>query len=279
MTGLFRPANEQSRDHAATRIGMIWKIRLDRNPSFSTNSFQVQRLSKGKNKLCSLWRKSYASVVEMRNIFLCVVVSLEGDVGAFLRALIYAFGYFEEWSCHRSDAERGAIGRVDVAGRSGASVILKRYGSSTRVITHRTADLACADCEYITPREPIPLFIPMRLYLAYGVWTEGDGAKVLFSRDYFPLWRIREDAKPERLKPWQWIHYVDQRYFWEGSRAPWVDPAFFQCELDRLKSFGVCGLPLLVEALPIVVSRDDAHSFSDAVSILAKTYQASTAAA
>ena len=36
------------------------------------------------------------------------------------------------------------------------------------------------------------IFFPLRFWMSYGIWTEADGAKVLFSRDYCPLWKIQE---------------------------------------------------------------------------------------
>mgnify|MGYP000855220764 CR=1 FL=1 len=49
---------------------------------------------------------------------------------------------------------------------------------------------SCADFEVVTPRTPLPDYVPSRLWLPYGYWTLTDGSEVMFSRDYFPLLSI-----------------------------------------------------------------------------------------
>lgn len=47
-----------------------------------------------------------------------------------------------------------------------------------------------------------------------------DGSRVLFSRDYLPLWRIA-DGKVERVKPTTAVYsYRDRHWFREGD-GPW----------------------------------------------------------
>jgi len=162
---------------------------------------------------------------------------------------------------------RGAIGKLKTSGRNGEPVILKNFGPPVHVITHGSGNAGVADFEYVTPRKPLPLFIPMRLYLAYGAWIEDEGATVLFSRDYCPLWRIREGQRAERLEPWNRIRFVHQSWFWDDRNTPWSDPELCKKEMNRLSDYGLIGLPLLVEILPIVVHGDDVN-FTDAVGFL-----------
>lgn len=172
--------------------------------------------------------------------------------------------------------ERGAIGKLKVSGRYGEVVILKEFGRATRVITHKSGRAGVADFEYMTPTKPADLFIPMRLYLAYGMWTEADGAKVLFSRDYCPMWRLIKDRKPERLKPWARIAYVNVEFFWgdrEFVRWPWRDEKMHHEEIDRLHKFGISGLPRLVEALPLVVLRGDIGDYVEAVEEMRRQHE------
>lgn len=164
--------------------------------------------------------------------------------------------------------ERGTIGKLKTAGRNGEHVILREYGRPTRVITHKSADEIVANFEYVSPKQAIPLFIPMRLYLPYGVWTEADGAKVLFSRDYMPLWRLRDGHAPERIFPWLRIKHIEQSWFWGDENTPWSKPETYKREIVRLEAFGIRSLPLLVEALPLIVQRDDIRDFKDAVPIM-----------
>ncbi len=58
--------------------------------------------------------------------------------------------------------------------------------------------------EVVTPRFPLPDFVPSRIWLPYGVWKLSDGSEVLFSRDYLPMWRVSSE-RTERLAPRLWI--------------------------------------------------------------------------
>lgn len=78
--------------------------------------------------------------------------------------------------------EPGAVGEFKTSGRSGESVILRSYGEPTRVISHRSVESLIAGSEYVSPKAPASLFIPMRLYLAYGVWTEARCKGFVFTR-------------------------------------------------------------------------------------------------
>ena len=99
-------------------------------------------------------------------------------------------------------------------------VILRSFGRPTTVITQKNVG-GVADFEYISPRNPPLLFLPLRLYLPYGHWIETDRAKVLFSRDYKPMWRIREGMVVERLNPALWVRFREQVHYWDDNRTPW----------------------------------------------------------
>lgn len=174
--------------------------------------------------------------------------------------------------------QRGSVCRINSAGWRGQSVILKRFESPLRVITESSTDATVADFELVSPRQPLPLFVPMRLYLAYGVWTEKDGARVIFSRDYKPLWRLNADAKPIRVDPWDWIQFDREEWFWSDTSAPWSSKARYEAELERLEGFGVDGLPKLVETLPYLVLHDDLTSIGGAVERLQAKYASVRAA-
>jgi hypothetical protein len=169
--------------------------------------------------------------------------------------------------------QRGSIGKLKSPGRNGELVILKRFGRSTYVLTHKTPDAAIADFEFVSPRHPVPLFVPMRLYLPYGVWTEKNGARVLFSRDYMPLWRLSVGEKPARINPWDRIYFEKEEWFWDDTKTPWSSKARYENELKRLQDFGVAGLPRLVETLPYLILRDDLNSIGDAVDLLREKYE------
>jgi hypothetical protein len=166
----------------------------------------------------------------------------------------------------------GAIGRLKTRGRNGEAVILRSYGyAKTSVVTHRGVG-SVADFEYITPKIIPPLFMPMRLYIPYGAWTEPDGSKVLFSRDYFPLWRISNGKKPERLNPWLRIRFTHEEWFWDDTTTPWSSSRRFQDMRQSMEAMGIYSLPILTDALPILVnSNDEIQCMRDALPTLRQT--------
>jgi hypothetical protein len=133
-------------------------------------------------------------------------------------------------------------------------------------------DSIVANFEFASPIRQAPLFIPMRLHLSYGAWTEKDGTRVLFSRDYKPLWRLKAGETPARLNPWDRIQFEKQEWFWDDTTTPWSNEARFEHEMNRLQDFGVTALPRLVETLPYLVLRDDLTSINDAVDLLRDKY-------
>jgi hypothetical protein len=147
----------------------------------------------------------------------------------------------------------GSIGRLNVPGRKDETVILRSFEWPTTVITHGGVT-TIADFEYVSPRKPSALFVPIRLYLPYGVWKEKDGSEVLFSRDYKPLWRIRKGKRPERVEPWIWIKFVDQHWFWKDTNAPWRSSETKVQMENLLNSHQIAMLPVLADALPLLVN-------------------------
>ena len=174
--------------------------------------------------------------------------------------------------------QRGSVGKVKSPGWNGEIVILKKFGRPTNIITHKSPNSGVADFEYQVPRQSLSLFIPMRLYLLYGSWTEPDGSIVLYSRDYMPMWRLREGKKAERTNPWERIRFDHQQGFWDDSNTPWTSPSRHNEELARIAAYGICGLPLLVEALPLLVLRDDLRNADDAVKVLREAREKRVAA-
>ena len=148
--------------------------------------------------------------------------------------------------------QRGAVGTLKTAGRNGEVVILREYGRPTETISHR-AVTSVGDFEYMSPRVARPLFLPMRLYLPYGYWTEADGARVIFSRDYKPMWRLRAGQPIERVDPWLRISFAALTHLWPGSQAPWWSKELKAFLDNYLIQNGICMLPILADALPLLV--------------------------
>jgi len=147
----------------------------------------------------------------------------------------------------------GTIIKTKLSGVKPEPAYIKSYGSGVELIMNGSISALLADFEITKPRKPLKPFVPARLKHIYGVWTEKDGAKVLFSRNYKPLWRIREGKRPERLSPWKWISWTDQKWFWDDANPPWRSISRQREEEDRLLSFGITALPLLVDVLPIIL--------------------------
>jgi hypothetical protein len=158
---------------------------------------------------------------------------------------------------------RGAIGRVKSPGWHEV-VILRSFDKPTTVIAQKNVG-HIADFEYVSPRNPPSMFLPMRLYLPYGYWVEDDGAKVLFSRDYKPMWRIRSGAEPERLEPWLRIKWRDQFFMWDGVQTPWNSPTLKRCLEDSLSGHGIRTLPIWADSLPLLIQDDNLTHFSHAI--------------
>jgi hypothetical protein len=143
-------------------------------------------------------------------------------------------------------------------------VILRKFGQPTEVLFQRAFDSIMADFEYVTPRTPIPLFVPAALYVAYGAWTLADGSKVLHSRDYLPLWHVKQGNRPVAANPADWVDYVAYEYFWDDRSAPWESARRLSEERQRLVDFEITGLPNLVEILPDLIFSDRPRSIRGA---------------
>ncbi len=126
-------------------------------------------------------------------------------------------------------------------------------GRPVQIITDNRCGI-CSRSEIAIPRIPLSPFVPHRLWLAYGAWTEPGGATVLFSRDYAPMWRVRDGLPPQQVSPIEWIKFEREDRFWEDATAPWEDRRRIAEEEARLKSLGINGLPALVDLLPLMVA-------------------------
>jgi hypothetical protein len=160
---------------------------------------------------------------------------------------------------------KGEVGKVKSLPSGEAVGILRQFGRPTRVITNKSANTILADFEYTSVRNPLPFFIPMRLYLPYGHWIEKDGSWVLFSRDYFPLWRIRKEKAPERLDPSERIKFTFENHYWGRHRWPWSHPDLYDELIEQLDEHGIRSLPRSVEILKLVLDNDQIDDFSDAI--------------
>ena len=155
---------------------------------------------------------------------------------------------------------RGQPGsRVKVVsdGRNARRAYLRQAGRPTWVI-YDDGPGTCADFEAVAEPSGVD-FIPRRLWAPYGHWTLDDGSIVVFSRDYYPLWRLI-DGRVERPQPWWWIVGIRREFHfgvslglddhqWDSGKTHALAMAF----LDR---HGVVGLPKLVDLMERLMTTD-----------------------
>lgn len=148
------------------------------------------------------------------------------------------------------------------------TTILQDNGKSTR-----------ADFEVTTPRIPLPDFVPSRLWLPYGFWTLKDGSEVLFSRDYYPLWRIN-GGQVERLDPWLWIDgKMNETHFAPPRSSVWSSGPAREAALAKLGDYRIADVPRLADIMAHLI-EPDIESFGAAVARLrARSYPEAVAPA
>lgn len=153
---------------------------------------------------------------------------------------------------------RGMFGSV-VRGSPGYLLPKSADSRSTSRIVFSSGIGGLADFEVLTPRLPVPDFLPARFWLPYGYWTLADGAVVPYSRDYLPLWHIDLDGKVTRPEPWYWIKGIARNLnFPEACQTPgiWSYGHSYAAATQFLRDRRVLGLPRLVEAFPFMFEAE-----------------------
>ena len=114
-----------------------------------------------------------------------------------------------------------------------------------------------ANSEVITPKTPLPDFVPSRLWLPYGFWTFADGSTVIFSRDNVPMWKI-VGGQTERLEPWTTIQGWEERaYFPEMAGAiSWSSGSARSLAVAFLDAHRIFEPPKLLDVMPYLFKRD-----------------------
>jgi hypothetical protein len=80
------------------------------------------------------------------------------------------------------------------------------------------------------PRRPAHADIErMCAELPYGYWRDATGRLVVFNRRYRPLWQRLPDGTIERANPYEWIEFVEQRWF------NYTDARYAKTARDRLR--------------------------------------------
>lgn len=172
--------------------------------------------------------------------------------------------------------EPGWVVETKVRGHEKETAIIRGTGRDILLIMRSSDAAARGPNEIKNPREALPLFIPWRLYFPYGFVTEDDGGKVVFSRDYHPMWRIRKGKAPERLLPWGQIYNHSMQHFWGDGPINWHSPTLEAEAIALLEELGVRSMPHLVDLLPAMIHGN--HSIREAVSEAEKQHMSSRTA-
>jgi hypothetical protein len=172
------------------------------------------------------------------------------------------------WRARRGPPGRGRPGTVVKvhAHRETRHAYLIRTGRPTFVLYDQGPGIS-ADFQAITPRVPLPDFVPKFLWLPYGFWTLRDGSEVVFGREYQPLWHVEGD-RIRRADPWEWIDNIRSQIWFGGQDTNmWSRGIALDRALEYLRSRRISGLPRLLNAMPYFLDSavDDV---SDAVELL-----------
>lgn len=173
------------------------------------------------------------------------IISLSLDQQLKLRCIIWRRQLF-------GSSQRGKPGTIvrDKPYGTNEPAYLIEKGQPTRVLFDGSLGIR-ADFEIVTPRKPLPDFIPARLWLPYGYWRLKDGSEIIFSRDYLPMWRTW-GGRVERLDPWIWINDIaEQHYFASAvSTSKWHAGQNRDLALEHLNKHGIDNIPTLTGIMP-----------------------------
>lgn len=153
---------------------------------------------------------------------------------------------------------RGAVVRFKPGGRGKGERAFflreqKEEGNTLLLADNHIKASKVATNECVIPREPLPSFIPTRLYEPYGYLTEDDGTIIIFSRDYLALWKIVSGGAVERPLPFAVSMSNEAKWFRKPRQNLREDIA---AESGALQKFRLIGFPRLVETLPRLIATD-----------------------
>jgi len=166
----------------------------------------------------------------------------------------------------------GTVVRVRSPGEDQRGYLL-RPGRPTYVMLDGGIGMR-ADFEVTTPRQPLPDFIPSRLWLPYGFWTLADGSIVTFSRDYMPMWRTANDGTG-RMDPWLRIEGIktETHFSKQAGTVDWAGGRARELALTHLKEHRISCLPRLVDAMGEMLGPS-IETVGDAVARLRESHAA-----
>ena len=152
----------------------------------------------------------------------------------------------------------GSSCKIKEEGQPAKRALLVSRGEDRHSLCKAMTDHGIATCVgfELTQHRTGHFFIPMRFWMPYGVWTEEDGSKVLFSRDYCPLWKIQEGRAPIRDDPNRAVRFTDQQWFFDEMTFRQPADAARKRGLEILQEHRVVSTPTLVEWLPECLNQE-----------------------
>lgn len=118
------------------------------------------------------------------------------------------------------------------------------------------------------PRPPLRPFIPTGLFEPYGYITKDDGTKIVFSREYWALWKVEPAKAPKRILPYKIIMSHPAKWFSKPGRTLTPEQA---APPNALKDLRLIGVPRLVDILPRLIANN--CNFEDAVNTYLKSVE------
>ena len=142
-------------------------------------------------------------------------------------------------------------------------VVLSSTGNRSLLYTDAGREEAARQ-QYSVPKKPVRDTVPMRLRLPFGHWLQQDGNRVLYSRDFCPLWLVSHAGHAHPAMPWWSFDRTEEYRYWGHQDAPWRSRETEMNMESLLHSVGATSDPVLVDALFLML-RDPDRSLRDAV--------------
>lgn len=79
-------------------------------------------------------------------------------------------------------------------------------------------------------------FETWKLSVPYGLWICADGREVLFNRKYHPILERLPDGTVRAADPYEWVHWVNQTWFFNDGNTPWWPTATARETLKRINT-------------------------------------------
>lgn len=128
------------------------------------------------------------------------------------------------------------------------AVLLRCVGNRATLLTDAGKEDVYRQ-QFSIPIKPVRDTVPMRLRLPFGHWDLGDGCRVLYSRDFCPLWLVDDTGDTLPVLPWITVERISEVRYWTHQHAPWRDRETELAMESLLQSIGVTSDPLLADAL------------------------------